>query len=507
MNQKQRKHIAMIVIVLCGCMPFYSCAQTSTTFTYPNLSIDPPLLCTDPHTGNDIVYYSIFNTNERYFFYHDQGTGSTKQFRLVPNGGPINLYEEIIRDFNVKSMIVCGTYCYFCGILHTYTLSEIFDPEDDRGSRDYINLWEGFLGRFPMSEIRNPACTSLTMQYMTIPDTKMLHRLETNDTLLAVIVEYISGDHGFVVMKETGTSINYLKLYSQDNYERVSDISFNSNSLAVVSSFTNDDYLFGIRDGNSTTLNNLLTTQSPPTFFNTIYKYNTSNLNMFNYPGYQAPTKEITHDIRISSENLSNTVVVVYEATGDGPEDSCGNYKYEHNTNLYQCTISTSGILPAIPAMITAQIVSHSADYINGLSDVRYLSRLYKVALLYNSLNNAMGVASMVQYPKLPTPGTVECQFSPIDRFSSMDIFGIQSIQLVGRRSGNNPLTHFMQNLNLSGQSCLPLLPSCNSVEMSLPELKITESIVLPVYGNLMWSNPNNLPERTLQCTRTCTLY
>lgn len=497
--------ITLLALMVYGCQPLHISAQTSLTFSYPNLAVDKTVLCTDPGNGNDIVYYKGTSLGSFSFFYHNQGTGTSKQFIMPVPSGPTPNLQITRRDFNVNSMVVCGMYCYFCGVIHTYAISEVIDPEDAVGSRDEIIQWDGFLGRFPLAEIRNPSCTSLTMQYVTISGTKMLDRLESNDTLLAAIIQSTNDGYGFVVMNENGNNIDYLTLYPLDGNERVSDLVFNSNALIVVSSFTNDDNMFGIRDGRSGSLYSLFPTHGTPTFYNTIYKYGTANLSLVDYPSTPAPTVETTHDIRISSDISSEKVIVAYEATGEEFGDPCNSTVY--NTNIYQCTISTSVSNPAIPAMINAMIVPLPSDYMNGLTDVRYIYPANKVALMYNNLNNATGVAGIIQYPKPDTPSQVECQYSRTSQLLSMDLYNPHNILFAGRGLIGNPLTHFLQDMNLASPSCMPIMPSCHSEEMSTPEEEKELSYIDSKYNTSSWSNPISLQQAELQCENTCSNY
>ena len=482
-------------------------AQT-ITIGYPNTTSQKVIVRNHPSVSGDIVYRLNPNNISPSFFYHDYSLGADRIFELTTNNYTKINYPglPVVATIEIEDMVVGNTYCYFCGSIHIYTATQHSEPDaasppDNR--EEYIDVREGIIGRFPLSDITDNNSISMTAQYTILSDTKKLERLriERSANLLAAVAISNSGSRGLAVIKDQGTN-NFLFLleYPINPRESVRDLAFTTSSLVTVSEYDNDDHTFVARNAFFAGLFSGSNAQ-----LNTAYQFNTLNINTTTTPRPSPPTKEATHDIRLADIPYTDSIVVAYEAFGGGFDEDC--LRDYSNTNIYKLNIPVSDPqYPAIPNMVTSQVVSLDPAYRNGLTEVKYLPAQATVALLYRSVLNPSGLSSLVQYPSLSSFGQKKGQPTGRYIFSSMDMFGLNRPTLMGWSLDDNHLVHFNHTIG-ANNTCLPLI-NCLTEKMTLiePEPTVSEfstiTMVLMDWRYSLYFNP--VP---LESEKNCETY
>lgn len=492
-----KRIILLLLSLIGGGMPTLN-AQFTMTIEYYGSSCEEAILRNIPSTGNDIVcreeLYSTFPT----FFCHHGGNGANNIFVPGTYSGPVYVGFATAYSMNVEDMVVGTTYCYFCGTLHTYTVTIPVDPNGIR-TDEYIDRYDGFIARFPLSDLNG---SSLSVDYLLIPGTTSLKRLKIDQTtgLLAAVAVSGSSPQGFVILKDDGTTAVSTLLYPTDSHENISDLTFTSSSFVAVSEFDNNDNAFAIRDALSADLVTSLGIGP----LHSRYLYNTAAINTTPSPRPSCPTFESTHDLLATSIPSTDRFVVAYEAFGGGFDDEC---KRDYcNTNIYEISIPyPSPMVPTAPTMITSQLVTLNSAFQKGLQEIKYVPAGSTVALLYKNVTDPYGMSGLIQYPSLATYGQKYSQPTGQSMFLSMDAFSVNQLNLVGRDMTDSHLVHYTQGIGATS-SCIPL-SWCQTEKMTVmdPESGISEMRSSSV--RLEWSYQIIMPSVQIESESTCHTY
>lgn len=487
MNQNQRKHIALIVIVLWGCMPLYSGAQTSIEHLYNTLTGDNVRLCTEFSTGNSIISYNSHENNTPIsFIYHKQNASSTYLYKCVEgvqqNG---DCY-----SYDVKDIEIGFIYCYFCGTFYTHTYEYV------QNGLMSVTHETGYIGRFLMSEISSGA--TMTIEFRTIPNTKSLNKLEIYGNVESNnYVDYLgllgvtSTDQScLAVVRDNGTSVTY-GLLTTPTTETLTDLSIMWNYLVTVSRFDGEPYTFGLRAERLTNIPNTIPLSANLPYFPYLTKFNTINVNTQPDERPENPTFHSDEvEMKIAGVYVADEAVVAYDCIGGAFDQDCNKDLY-HTALFYIDHYQYDPIQNHPMRILNSQLVSKEQPEERSL--VSLVCPDYTSTILFHSYPSGSGdYLGEIQFPVWAPVGSIDnltIDYRVLQDMCYRGYSNNRTINFAGFKAGNGKIVHFMQNVDNRETSCYSIRPKATAEEMTLPITTNEHSNLQTAHETLDWEH------------------
>lgn len=500
MKQNPKKLISLIVVALCGCLPLYSGAQSSSRHLYKTLTGDNVRITSNCLSGFSIISYNDHTNFRPYrFVFHQQGTNTTFCYQSSSGNSQSNTPDR----YDVKDIDVIGNYCYFCGTYYITTFEYL-----ESGELMIVTTEHGYIGRFLVSNIAN-GVSPMPIQFCIIPETKTLNKLVgfhgVPYSYIYLIGEHTLGLSCLATVKESSSSISYGIHTIDDPAETLTDLDLTDNYLVTVSRYSAAPYDFILRaESISNTITALANSTSLPMF---PYK-NTCSTYAINTQPDVRPENPTFHsdkvEMKIANSNYQEFAVVAYDCYGGAFDNECSSDLY-HTAMFYFDFASYNPVQNNVPPSVQdAQLVSKAQAVDKSLTGLACPSQ-YSVVLFHNYPSGTGDHSGEMQFPSWLITGQIDNLL--IDHRDmqdmSVDICN-QKATLAGFQRTDSRIVHFWQDYLHTENSCYSTHPKALSEAMDLPYMTLSTTDIETTYSNVNWGHQLNRPVVLTDCIMEC---